>query len=105
MSITRRAFVQSSAVAGLLSAAPAIATAQKSGKTYRTALVGTGWWGTNILREEIRSEACKIVALCDVDENQSKKCLGEVATLTSETPKTYGDYREMIESEKPEIVI
>ena len=43
-------------------------------KTYRTALIGSGWWGTNILREAAASGRCKIVALVDVDKRQLAKC-------------------------------
>jgi predicted dehydrogenase len=105
MAISRRAFVGSSIAAGLLSAAPAVATAAKADKKYKTALVGSGWWGTNILREAIRSGSCQVVALCDVDESQLERCASEVASLTTDTPKRYRDYRELLEREKPEIVI
>ena len=27
-------------------------------RTYRTALIGSGWWGKNILREAIASKRC-----------------------------------------------
>jgi predicted dehydrogenase len=105
MSFTRRAFVKSSVAAGLVSALPAVATAAKSEKKYRTALIGSGWWGTNILREAIRSGSCQTVALCDVDESQLDRCASEVASLSSDTPKKYRDFRELLEREKPEIVI
>jgi predicted dehydrogenase len=105
MKITRRDFVKTSVAAGLALSAPAVLTAAKAGKRFRTALVGSGWWGTNILREAIRSEECQTVALCDVDESQLGKALVEVERLTSDQPKRYKDYRELLEREKPEIVI
>ena len=107
MSFTRRDFVKSSAAAGLVStiAAPAVATTSKADKKYRTALVGCGWWGTNILREAIRSGECQTVALCDVDESQLDKCASEVRKLSADTPKSHKGFRELLEREKPEIVI
>ena len=52
MSIDRRSFLKSSMATGLALGFPAVATAQRD-KTYRTALIGSGRWGTNILRVEI----------------------------------------------------
>ncbi len=45
----RRDFIQTSAVAGLALSVPHIVLAQAD-KTYRVALVGSGWWGMLILR-------------------------------------------------------
>jgi len=104
MSIDRRRFLQSSLATGLALGFPRIATAQKD-KTYRTALIGCGWWGTNILREAVASGRCKVVALVDVDRRQLAECAEEVAQWTSEKPKHYEDYREMLEREKIDIAI
>ena len=94
--VSRRQFVNTSLAvgAGAALAAPAVHAASKAGKTYRTALIGTGWWGTNILREAIRSGQCQIVALCDVDKSQLDTCQSEVRSLTNDEPKGYSDFRE-----------
>jgi len=78
---------------------------KKQTSKYNAVLIGSGWWGTNILREGIRTGELKITALCDVDEAQLKKCKEEVDKLCSDNPKMYKDFRECIEKEKPEIVI
>lgn len=104
MSITRRRFLASAAAAGALLAVPGI-RAQEKAKKYRTALVGSGWWGMNITRAAIASGACHVVALCDVDRNQREPAAAEVEKLTGSAPKHYEDYRELLEKEKPEIVI
>ena len=104
MPVDRRTFLKSSLATGLALNFPAVATAQRD-KTYRTALIGSGWWGTNILREAVASGRCKIVALVDVDQRQLAKCAAELAKLTSDKPKHYEDYREMLAREKPEIAI
>lgn len=78
---------------------------KKQTSKYNAVLIGSGWWGTNILREGIRTGELKITALCDVDEAQLKKCKDEVDKLCSDNPKLYKDFRECIEKEKPEIVI
>lgn len=72
---------------------------------YNAVLIGSGWWGTNILREAIRSGTIRITALCDVDDAQLKKCKEEVNRLSSDQPKIYKDYRDCIVKEKPQIVI
>ena len=75
-------------------------------KRYRTALIGSGWWGMNILTcGAIESGQCEVVALCDVDENQLNAAMKKVQELTRDQPRRYKDYRELLAREKPEIVI
>ena len=62
---SRRSFLSSATAASVsLTALPLLAA---DGKKYRTALIGSGWWGMNILREAIASGRITVVALCDVD--------------------------------------
>jgi predicted dehydrogenase len=103
MSVSRRKFLAASA-AGAAFAAPAVLGAEKS-KKYRTALVGSGWWGMNILRTAIQAGDVDVVAMADVDRNQLDPAAAEVEKLTGAVPKKYKDYRELLEAEKPEIVI
>ena len=72
---------------------------------YRTALIGSGWWGTNILRCAVQAGESKVVGLCDVDTRQLKTASDDLSKLTADKPKLYRDYREMLATEKPEIVI
>jgi threonine dehydrogenase-like Zn-dependent dehydrogenase len=93
--MNRRHFVQSTAAATALAALPfSIRAADKAGaRKMRTALIGCGWWGNNILREAMASGACEIVALCDVDSRQLELTTGNDAKGTGDTPKTFKDYR------------
>lgn len=102
--MNRREFLKSSAAASVALWAPAIFGAEKS-KTYTVALVGSGWWGMNILRCALQSGECKCVALCDVDQSQLDKAMTEVEKISGDKPKRYEDYRELLAREKPEIVI
>jgi predicted dehydrogenase len=108
MAANRRRFLQSSLAAGAMAgaalAAPAIRGEEKA-RRYRTALVGTGWWGMNILGEAVASEACQVVAMCDVDDNQRRLAIEKLRPKTSDQPKQYADFREMLDREKPEICI
>jgi predicted dehydrogenase len=102
--MNRKDFIRTSALAtGAVLARPFITYASQS--KYKIALIGSGWWGTNILREAIKSGECQVVALCDVDDRQLKKCLEEVTKLCNDRPKTYKNYQELLQKEKPEIVI
>ena len=109
MSLNRREFLSTTAAAGagIASglAAPAIATAAKAGPPYKTVLIGSGWWGTNILREALRSGECKVSAICDVDDRQMESCTKTLNELSRDQPKRYKDYRECLEREKPDIAI
>ena len=103
--LTRRRFVRHAAVAGgILAAAPFIRAADPARK-FRTALIGCGWWGKNILKEAMASGRVKLVGLCDVDSNTREVAAEQVNDLNGDQPKTYNDFRELLEKEKPEIVL
>jgi predicted dehydrogenase len=76
-------------------------------KTYRVALIGTGWYGKGDLFKLIQIAPVEVVALCDVDKNQ----LSGAAKMVSErqksgkTPKLYGDYRKMLSENQLDIVL
>jgi predicted dehydrogenase len=102
--MNRRDFLQYSATTGLaLAGTPALLA--QGGKKYRTALIGTGWWGMNILREALAAGQSKVVGLCDVDAKALEVSADEVDQLSGDKPKKYGDFRELLDKEKPEIVI
>lgn len=121
----RRTFLQQTATASASIAAPAV-FAQAQGKKYRCATIGCGWWGLNITRYAMASGEIQMVGICDVDNSQREldrvhsnqlggkydakkpyldKVYDLVNTLSGDQPRKYTDYREMLEKEKPEIVI
>lgn len=101
----RREFIIKGVATGLVaSSLPNILLAKKH-KVYSTALIGSGWWGMNILLTALASGTSKAVALCDVDQNQVDEAIKKVEELTGDTPKIYKDYRELLRKEKPEITI
>src|SRR6185436_9949145 len=95
---SRREFLQSSVAAGAAAAtafaAPAI-RGQDKAKRRRTALIGTGWWGMNILGEAVASNECEVVAMCDVDERQLNGVIEKLSPKTTDQPKRYSDFREL----------
>jgi predicted dehydrogenase len=72
---------------------------------YTTALIGSGWWGMNILQEAIAGGRSKVVALCDVDQRYLEPAAAKVLQLTGSKPRIYADYREMLQKEKPQVSI
>ncbi len=105
MTLHRRSFVQSTLASGLLlGAAPRIHAANKA-KKYRTALIGSGWWGMNILKEAMAAGNCTVVALADVDQDVLDLAAEKVTELSSDNPKTYQDVRELIDKEQIDIAI
>jgi len=67
MIVTRRHFSRSS-LAALFAAgqAPFVVRAQDA-RRFRVVLIGSGWWGTNILNTALDTGVCYLAALCDVD--------------------------------------
>ena len=108
MTFSRRKFLTASAMATVVAASafptPIIFGADTN-KKYRVALVGCGWWGMNILNTAIQSKTIEPAALVDVDRRHIESSLKSVEGATGSTPKTFGDYREMLEQIKPDIVI
>ena len=105
MPLNRRSFLRTTALAGAaLTAAPYI-RASVPARKFRTALIGSGWWGKNILKEAMASGRCQTVALADVDAATLEVAADQVNALSGDTPKIYKDYRELLEREKPDIAI
>ncbi|MFN0086032.1 MAG: Gfo/Idh/MocA family protein [Blastocatellia bacterium] len=106
----RREFLQAGASAAL---APAVlrgnfAYAEEfAQKRPRVGLIGTGWYGKCDLLRLIQVAPVDVVSLCDVD----KKMLAEAAEIVAgrqesrKTPRTYGDYREMLKEKDLDIVL
>jgi len=105
MNLNRRQFVRAGVAAGAATVAAPFVHAAPKAKMYRTALIGSGWWGMNLLREAIAAGQSKVVALCNVDQDKLELGAEEVNDLNGDTPKQYKDYRELLDKEKPEIAI
>jgi len=79
--------------------------AAKTDKKYRTALIGSGWWGMNIMREALAAGRSTAVALADPSSDALEVSAEEITDLSGDKPRTYQDYREMFEKEKIDIAI
>jgi predicted dehydrogenase len=102
--MNRKEFIQKSLMGSVaISTSPFLIRNQ--GALLSTVLIGSGWWGTNIIREAIKSGKIKVAAICDVDDAQLTKCKEEIDKLCNDRPKIYKDFRECLNKEKPQIAI
>ena len=105
MKPNRRQFLHAAGSASLLTATSPLVRAAPRTRKYRTALIGSGWWGMNLLAEAVAAGRSKVVALCDVDETALESTADQLSDLTADSPKQYRDYRELFEKENVEIAI
>lgn len=76
-------------------------------KTYRVALIGTGWYGKSDLFRLIQVANVEVIGLCDVDRHQLDKA-GEMVSQRQKSkkkPKLYTDYRKMLAENALDIVL
>src|SRR5947207_6955481 len=102
--MNRRRFLKRVAAGGVAIHTPVI-LGQSAERIHRTALIGSGWWGKNILQEAMASGRCRIVALCDADSSTLEVATEQVTDRSGDKPKSYADYRELLDKEKPDIAI
>ena len=79
----RRQFFRSAALGSLAFGATPILSA-KTDRKYKTALIGSGWWGMNVLQEAMAAGSAKVVGLCDVDEEAMDVSAEKVERLSGE---------------------
>ena len=76
-------------------------------KTYKVALIGTGWYGKSDLFRLIQVASVDVVALCDVDKNMLKAA-GDLVSKrqkSGKVPKLYGDYRKLLAENELDVVL
>lgn len=62
----------------------------------KLAVLGTGWWGTDILlNNALASGLFDVVGLCDVNSVNLNRAAELVVKSTGKKPKLYSDYKEM----------
>jgi predicted dehydrogenase len=95
MNANRRTFFFGSLAAAVLS--KRVSAAEK----YGTGIVGVGNRGTYLLKTVIADPSAKVTAVCDIKPDR----LDRAASIASrDNPKTYGDYRKLLEDKSVEAV-
>ena len=104
----RRRFLQSSTAALALAALPAgVKSFPHLAKTWRVALIGTGWYGKSDLFRLMQVADVDVVALCDVDRHQLEEAGRMVGQRqkAGKAPRLYNDHQKMLSENKPDIVL
>jgi len=102
----RRAFLSATAAGLAMSAAGRYAPAFADAKPKRVGLIGTGWYGTCDLMRLIQVAPVEVVSLCDVNKTNLARTAKMVAARqrSKKTPRTFGDYRQMLAEKDLDIV-
>lgn len=103
----RRNFLKASVGAISLAALNSRVFASAADKPLRVALIGSGWYGKTDLLHLNQVAPIEVVGMCDVDANMLSAAADMVATRqpSKKRPPTFGDYRELLSKEKPEIAL
>jgi predicted dehydrogenase len=103
--MNRRTVVFTLATAGAAVAASPRLLAQAAPPRLRIGVIGCGWYGGVNLGVFARCTPVEVVALCDPNRKSLANTLKQVAGIQSTAPRTCADYREMLASDAPEVVI
>ena len=78
-----------------------------SDMNLRVGLIGSGWYGKADLLRLIQVAPVDVVGLCDVDSQMLSGAADIVAQrqLSKKRPAVFGDYREMLDAEKFDVVL
>ena len=103
----RRDFLRAGAAGLALSTAAGRSLGFDGGKARRVGLIGCGWYGKADLLRLIQVAPVEVVALCDVDSTMLAGAAEMVADrqASKQSPRTYGDYREMLKENDLDIVL
>src|SRR5579871_3269847 len=103
--MNRRTFISSIAAAGTALAAGSRLLAGSHRPRCRVGLIGCGWYGGNDLENFQRNAEVEVVSLCDVNSRNLQAKLQAVAAHQQAVPKTFSDYRVMLEAVGHDVVI
>ncbi len=98
----RRQFI-GTAAAGVIGLAAGRAAAQS--KPLKLGLIGCGWYGNVVLNAAFQAGGIECIALCDVDSEHLAKSAEEVQKKQGFNPKTFKDFRDLLETPGLQAVI
>ncbi|MBP7826314.1 MAG: Gfo/Idh/MocA family oxidoreductase [Verrucomicrobia bacterium] len=106
--MNRRQFLKLGAAATTtLAAARFVPTTFAADKPKRVALIGSGWYGKCDLFRLLQVAPVEVVALCDADAQLLTEAADLVAArqTSKQRPRTYKDYRSLLQEQSPELVL
>ena len=104
--VSRRAFLGSVAGGVTLSALNwRVLASQTPSDQVVLGMIGVGGMGTNRLREFLKHPDTRISAICDVDQEHADRAAAEVEKARGHKPKTFGDFRRVLEDKEIDAVV
>jgi predicted dehydrogenase len=105
--MNRRDFLMGTSAALAVSGLGRGAAALQDEKRRRVGLIGCGWYGKVDLFRLIQVSPVEVVSLCDVDQQALSEAAQMVASRqqSKATPRTYGDYRELLKQRDLDLVL
>jgi predicted dehydrogenase len=103
--LSRRNFVKSASVA--LAAAPGLLAGPDANNRLKIGWIGTGSRGYFVMGQmyEKSTSLAEVVAVCDTYKGNLNKAKDQVITKGGNTPKTYNDYRDILNDPTIDVVV
>jgi predicted dehydrogenase len=89
-------------LSGAMGLAASALRAAPEEREIRTAMVGIGHRGTNLLSQVLRQEKVRITAICDIDPQARDKALTSASRFN---PRSFTDYRQVLDLQDVEAII
>lgn len=104
----RRNFIKTSAIGA--AATTAVSAAQRVAKAaaserLQVGVVGSGGRALGLIRTFAENKEADVVALADVDSNRLPRGVEEVYTRQGRKPRTTGDFRELVDDDKLDVLV
>lgn len=104
----RRNFIKTSAIGA--AATTAVSAAQRVAKAaaserLQVGVVGSGGRALGLIRTFAENKEADVVALADVDSNRLPRGVEEVHTRQGTKPRTTGDFRDLIDDDKIDVLV
>ncbi|MFN3324049.1 MAG: Gfo/Idh/MocA family protein [Bryobacteraceae bacterium] len=104
---SRRSFLKSSALAAAISTGPAILPALGQNNKITVGWIGTGTRGNYLMERAYNGvpEMIQVTAVCDTFDGHLNRAKDRVQTSGKNTPKTFVDYRELLQDPSIDAVV
>ena len=103
--VSRRTFLQTAAAGIAVTAfSRRISARQQPSDQIVLGMIGVGNMGTGRLRQFLEHPDVRIAAICDVDKTHAERAVAEVEKVRGYKPKTYGDFRHVLEDREIDAV-
>jgi predicted dehydrogenase len=105
-SVTRRSFLQTATLGvAALSRFSLASLAAEADRTLKLGVIGCGWYGMVDVEAAFRAGGVEVIALCDVDSEHLSESADKVEKLQAKRPRTFKDYRELLQTPGLDAVI